>query len=190
MRAATIIARVNAIHPGGSHAKTESVDGPISFPSVNPNRVIVPHYDALVFTLCINGFDVHRVLVDPGSGANLLQLPTFKKMKLSSRMLNSTGQILSSFNGATTLTLEDVALPITVRPVTQQILFSVVEDLGPYNAIVGRTWLHSMKAIPSTYHQTVSYLTNTRQVDLLSSQFAARAMLSIVYVGAERGEQL
>ena len=31
-----------------------------------------------------------------------------------------------------------------------------------------------MKVIPSTYHQKVSYLTNIRQVDLLSSQLAAR----------------
>ena len=45
---------------------------PIAFPSVNPNRVIVPHYDALVLILCINGFDVHRVLIDPGSATDLL----------------------------------------------------------------------------------------------------------------------
>ena len=31
-----------------------------------------------------------------------------------------------------------------------------------------------MKAIPSTYHQTVNYLTNIRQVNLLSSQLAAQ----------------
>ena len=58
----------------------------------------MPHYDALVLTLCINGFDVHRVLVDPGSAIDLLQLPTFIQMKLSSDMLNSIGRILSSFN--------------------------------------------------------------------------------------------
>ena len=85
-------------------------------------------------------------------------------------MLNSTGQILSGFNGVTTITLGDIELPVTIGPVTQQILFSVVEDLRPYNAIVGQTWLYSMKVIPSTYHQMVSYLTNAGQVDLLSSQ--------------------
>ena len=81
-------------------------------------------------------------------------------MKLSLGMLNSVGQILSSFNGTTTATLGDVTLPVQARPVTQQVLFSVIEDLGPYNAIMGWTWLHSMKVVPSTYHQTVSYLTN------------------------------
>ena len=32
----------------------------------------MPHYDALVLTLYINGFDVHRVLGDPGSATDLL----------------------------------------------------------------------------------------------------------------------
>ena len=57
----------------------------------------MPHYDALVLTLCISGFDVHRVLVDPGSAADLLQLPAFNKMRLSLGVLNSTERILSGF---------------------------------------------------------------------------------------------
>ena len=134
----------------------------------------MPHYDALVFTLYINGFDVHRVMVDPGNAADLLQLPTFTQMTLSSDMLNIAGQILSGFNGATTMTLGNFTLPVKSGSITQRVLFSVVKDLGPYNAIVGRTWLHSMKVVPSTYHQMVSYFTSARQVNLLSSQMAAR----------------
>ena len=77
------------------------------------------HYDVLVLTLCISGFDVHRVLVDLGKAADLLQLPTLKKMKLSSGMLNSAGRILSGFNDATITTLGDITLPVQARPVTQ-----------------------------------------------------------------------
>ena len=72
LRAATVKARVNAIHAEGGHEETKLIDGPISFPHVNPNRIIVPHYDALVLTLFINGFDMHKVLVDPSNGADLL----------------------------------------------------------------------------------------------------------------------
>ena len=42
------------------------------------------YYDALVLTFCINDFDVHKVLVDPGSTTDLLQLQAFGQMKLSS----------------------------------------------------------------------------------------------------------
>ena len=74
---ATVKVQVNAIHTGGNREETKQIDGPISFSLINPNRVIVLHYDALVLTLCISDFDVHKELVDPGSATDLLQLPTF-----------------------------------------------------------------------------------------------------------------
>ena len=95
---------VNAIHTESSQGEVEPIDDPISFPPINPNKVIVPHYDALVLTLCINGFDVHRLLVDPCSAADLLQLPAFTQMKLSSDMLNLAGRIHFGYNRATTTT--------------------------------------------------------------------------------------
>ena len=150
------------------------MDDPISFPPINLTRVITPHYDALVLTVCINGFDVHKVLVDPGSADDLLHLPAFKQMRVSIYQLHSPGKILSGFNGATTLSIGDITFHVKVGPVTHQVLFSVVEDLGPYNAILGRAWLHAMKVVPSTYHQTISYLTESGEVDLQGSQLAAR----------------
>ena len=54
MRATTVKARVNAIHVEGRHEKINPIDGPISFPLVNSNQIIVPHYDALVLTLYCN----------------------------------------------------------------------------------------------------------------------------------------
>ena len=130
---------MNTISTSENTTVAQPIDGSISFPPVNPTRVITPHYDALVLTFCINGFDVHRVLVDPGSAADLLHLPAFKQIRVPIDHLSSAGRVLSGFNGATTLTVGDIAFPVKVGPVTQQILFSAVEDLGPYNDILGRT---------------------------------------------------
>ena len=117
---------------------------------------------------------MHRVLVDPGSATDLLQLPAFQQMNVSFDMLSSVGRILFGFNGATTVTMGDIAISVKAGPVVQRVLFFVVEDLGPYNAIVGRAWLHAMKVMPSTYHQIISYLTSAGKIDLLSSQLVAR----------------
>ena len=78
----------------------------------------MPHYDALVLTICITDFDVHRVLVDPGRTIDLLKMLAFNQTKLSHLMLNSIGIILSRFNGATTVTLEDITLPMQAWPIT------------------------------------------------------------------------
>ena len=113
-----------------------------------------------MLTLYINNFDVRRVLVDPGSATDLLHLPAFKQMKVPLEQLNSVGRVLFGFNGATTLTVGDFVLAFKAGLITQQVSFSVVDDLGLYNAILRRTWLHAMK-VPSTYHQTISYLTTS-----------------------------
>ena len=59
-------------------------------------------------------------------------------MKLSLGMMNSAGRMLSGFNGVTTVTLGDVTLFVKVKPITQQVMFSIVEDLGTYNLIIRR----------------------------------------------------
>ena len=90
-------------------------------------------------------------------------------MNISWDRLSSASRILFDFNGATTVTMGDITFLTRVRPVVHQVMFSIIEDLGPCNAIVGQAWLHAMKAVPSTYHQMISYLTNAGQIDLPSS---------------------
>ena len=141
---------MNIISNRGDVPTVLPVDDPISFPPINPTRVITPHYDALVLTVCINSFDVHMVLIDLGSATDLLHLPAFKQMRVPIDHLHSAGRVLSGFNGATTLSIGDVTFSVKAGPVKQQVLFFVVEDLRPYNAILGRAWLHAMKAVPST----------------------------------------
>ena len=118
-----------------------------------------------------------------------MHLLALTQMKVSLSHLSSAGRVLSGFNGSTTLTVCDITLSVKAGPVTQQVLFSVVEDLGPYNAIVGRTRLHAMKAIPSTYHQTISYLTASGQVDLQGSQLAARQCYQSLVHGCEKDKE-
>ena len=118
LRATTVRARVNTIRTLESSTTIKPIDGPISFPPINPTRVITPHYDALILNLCINNFDVHRILVDPSSATELLHLSAFMQMKVQPSHLNSAGRILSGFNGSTTLTIGDIALSVKVGPVT------------------------------------------------------------------------
>ena len=128
----------------------------------------------MILFLEIGDFEVRRILVDPGSSADLVQASVVSHMGHSLTSLENPRRILSGFNGASTTSLGDIVLPVQASPVTLNIQFSVVQDLSPFNVILGRTWLHYMKVIPSTYHQMVSFLTNDGQVDLYGSQLATR----------------
>ena len=120
-----------------------------------------------------------RILVEPGSFADLLQVAVVKQMGFIPSSLENPGRILSGFNGSSTTSLGDVTLLVQAGPVILNVLFSVVENLSPFNAILGRTWLHGMKAIPSTYHQMVSFITQDGQINLYRSQLAARQCYQI-----------
>ena len=139
--------------------------------------MILPHENTLVLTFGVNGFDVCIILIDLGSFADLLKMLAYRQMGYFSSTLKNLRHILIDFNRASTVFLDDVVLPVQAEPVTLNVYFSVVEDLSPYNAIIGWVWLHKMKVISSTYHQMVSYLTEVGQVDLLASQIGHPTML-------------
>jgi hypothetical protein len=50
-----------------------------------------------------------------------------------------------------------IILPIHVGPVIQETLCHVVDLDLPYNILLGRPWIHSMQAVPSTYHQCIKF---------------------------------
>ena len=122
---------------------------------------------------------MRRILVDPGSLADLVQASVVGRMGHSLTGLENPGRILSGFNGSSTTSLGDIILTVQADPVTLNVQFLVVQDLSPFNVILGRTWLHYMKATPSTYHQMVSFLTKDGQVNLYGSQLAVRQCYQI-----------
>ena len=67
--ATSIRARINTINTLETSTALQPIDGLVSFLHIDLTRIITPHYDALVLNLCINNFDVHRVLIDSGSAA-------------------------------------------------------------------------------------------------------------------------
>ncbi|KAL6334887.1 hypothetical protein AAG906_023692 [Vitis piasezkii] len=131
-------------------------------------RAASPHHDALILSLEIGDFDVRRILVDPGSSVDLVQASVVSHMGHSLTASKTLGESYPDSTGR--------QLP---GPVTLNVQFSVVQDLSPFNVILGRTWLHYMKVIPSTYHQMVSFLTKDGQIDLYGSQLAARQCYQI-----------
>nr|CAN82731.1 hypothetical protein VITISV_022899 [Vitis vinifera] len=179
LRAASIRERINSIRPGLIGEGPRPIDGTIIFPPVDSTRTLQPHRNAFILSLEIGDFDVRRILIDPGSSADLVQASIVSHMGHSLTDLENPRRILSGFNGSSTTSLGDIVLSVQAGPVTRNVQFSVVQKLSPFNIILGRTWLHYMKAIPSTYHQLVSFLTNEGQIDLYSSQLAVRQCYQI-----------
>ncbi|RVX00756.1 hypothetical protein CK203_026480 [Vitis vinifera] len=64
-----------------------------------------------------------RILVDPGSSTDLLQVSVIKQMGFIPSSLENPGRILFGFNGASTTSLGDIILPIQAGPVILNVIF-------------------------------------------------------------------
>ncbi|RVW25978.1 hypothetical protein CK203_098059 [Vitis vinifera] len=73
--------RAYQLHPAWDNwGGPRPIDGTIIFPPVDPTRILQPHRDALILSLEIGDFDVRRILVDPGSSADLVQASVVSHM--------------------------------------------------------------------------------------------------------------
>ena len=71
----------------------------LGFSDEDKKGTIQPHDDALVVTLRIGGFDVRRVLVDPGSTVEVMYPDLYKGLNLRPEDLTAYDSPLISFEG-------------------------------------------------------------------------------------------
>ena len=74
----TYLRMVHTIHLIGSVPKMPQVDNPIiEFSEDDARKLHHPHVNALGVSLQIGDYNMHRVLVDNGSSADILYYPAF-----------------------------------------------------------------------------------------------------------------
>ena len=129
----------------------------LGFLDEDKGGTIQPHDDALVVTLRIGGFDVRRVLVDPGSAVEVIYPDLYRGLNLRLEDLTAYDSPFISFEGKTVIPKGQIRLPIQTGSEVVEVDFIVVDVYSPYTAIVARPWLHALGAVSSTLHQKVKY---------------------------------
>ena len=137
-----------------------------------------PHDDALVVSMRVGDYNMHWVLIDNGSSANILYYPAFQQMRIDKERLIPTNAPLVGFGGSRVFPLGAVTISVMVgdypQQITRDVSFLVVDCSSAYNAILGRPMLNSWKAVTSTYHLMIKFPTEYGVGELRGSQVAAR----------------
>nr|XP_023879054.1 uncharacterized protein LOC111991511 [Quercus suber] len=137
-----------------------------------------PHDDALVVSLRVGDYNLHRVLVNNGSSADILYYPAFQQIRTGREQLIPTNAPLVGFRGTRVFPLGAITLPMTVgnypQQITKDMTFLVVNCSSAYNAILGQPTLNSWKAATLTYHLMIKFPTSHRVGELCGNQVAAR----------------
>ncbi|XP_070028677.1 uncharacterized protein [Nicotiana sylvestris] len=142
-----------------AHEWYDDLEDSIIFDKSDADGLSFPHYDALVITLRIADIDVKQIMVDDGSSACIVHPRVLMQMRLEDKIIPRC-ITLTGFNNAVERTSGEIVLPVLVGEVTLETTFHVMNQETAYNAIIGRPWIHAMRAVPSSFYQVIKFPTS------------------------------
>ena len=138
----TYLRMVQNVQLTSSVPKMARIDNPvIGFLEEDTRRLHHPHDDALVVSLRVGDYKMHRVLIDNGSSSDILYYLAFQQMRIDREQLVPINSPLVGFEGTRVFPFGAVTLSVTVgdypQQITKDVTFLVVDCSSTYNAILG-----------------------------------------------------
>jgi hypothetical protein len=141
---------VNHIALTGPVVQTKWSHVPLTFNARDVDLRSAPHVEAMVINCSVGGWDLHKVLVDNDSQADIIFLHAFDRMGISHSLLKPSDNPLYGFGGKGTFPMGKIELPLSfdVAPNarSEQVTFDIVDMVYPYNAIMGRGSINKFEA--------------------------------------------
>jgi hypothetical protein len=141
---------VNHVALTGPVVQTKWSHVPLTFDARDVDLRNAPHVDAMVINCSVADWDLHKVLVDNGSQADIIFLHAFDRMGISHSLLKPSDNPLYGFGGKGTFPVGKIELPMSfgVAPNarSEHVTFDIVDMVYPYNAIMGRGSINKFEA--------------------------------------------
>ncbi|XP_073106888.1 uncharacterized protein [Elaeis guineensis] len=163
--------------------KRQKIEESITFTEEDAQKVQFPHNDAVVVSLNIANYEIHRILVDNRSSIDILFYDVFSRMPILDGHLGPISSPLVGFTGDAVPVEGVITLTVAVGRYPRQsralVNFLVVKAPSAYNAILGRPDLNALRAIVSTYHLKLKFPTNQGVGEVRGDQALARRCYNI-----------
>uniref|UniRef100_A0A2N9HCM9 Integrase catalytic domain-containing protein n=1 Tax=Fagus sylvatica TaxID=28930 RepID=A0A2N9HCM9_FAGSY len=128
------------------------------------------HTKALYISVKTNDRVVSRVLIDNGSALNVCPLSTLEKLDIDPTRVRVNSMVVRAFDGTRREVLGEIDLPVEIGPQVYDINFQVLRIDSPYNLLLGRPWLHTAGAVPSSLHQKMKLIIGNQLVTILAEE--------------------
>ncbi|XP_016694482.2 uncharacterized protein [Gossypium hirsutum] len=107
---------------------------------------------ALHITVRCGEYTLAGVLIDNGSALNVLPLSTLNRLPVDSSHMKSCQNIVRAFDDTERKVMGRIEIPLLIGPNTYEVDFLVMDIKPSYNCLLGRPWIHSAGAVPSSLH--------------------------------------
>ncbi|XP_052878849.1 uncharacterized protein LOC128285384 [Gossypium arboreum] len=121
---------------------------------------------ALHITTRYKGYTLPDVLIDNGSALNILPLTTLNRLPVGSSHMKECQNIVKAFDGTERNVMGRIEVPLQIGPNIYEVDFFVMDIKPSYNCLLGRPWIHSVGAVPSSLHQKLKLVSEGRLITI------------------------
>ncbi|PKI53316.1 hypothetical protein CRG98_026293 [Punica granatum] len=116
------------------------------------------HFQALHIVCKCNNHIVGRVMIDNGSALNVCPVTTLKQMNVDLNRIRPSKTAVRAFDGSRREVNGEIDLLMDIGPCSFSVTFQVLDIPNAFSLLLGRPWIHSASAIPSSLHQKVKFI--------------------------------
>ncbi|XP_074315122.1 uncharacterized protein LOC141651303 [Silene latifolia] len=116
-----------------------------------------PHNRPLYVSGYIRGQKVNIILIDGGSGVNLMPKATMKELGITVDELSSSRTVIHGFNLNGERAISMIRVSLSMGDLSSEPLFHVIEAKTSFKLLLGRPWKHENGVVASTLHQCLKY---------------------------------
>ena len=110
------------------------------------------HNDPLHIIVDSMGKRISMVLIDDGSALDVCPLKTASCLGLSIEDFVPTDQHVRAYDNSRKEVLGTITLELTIGPIVKKVDFQVLNIVSCFNMLLGRPWIHDIKAVPSSLY--------------------------------------
>ncbi|XP_016755293.1 uncharacterized protein [Gossypium hirsutum] len=121
---------------------------------------------ALHITTRCKGYTLPGVLIDNGSTLNVLSLTTLNRLPIDNSHIKECQNIVKTFDGTERKVIGRIEVPLQIGPNIYEVDFLVMDIKPSYNCLLGRPWIHSAGAVPSSLHQKLKLVSEGRLITI------------------------
>nr|XP_012461494.1 unnamed protein product [Gossypium raimondii] len=110
--------------------------------------------------------ELYTSLQDNGSALNVLPLSTLNRLPVDSSHMKSCQNVVRAFDGTERGVMGRIDIPLLIGPTIYEVDFLVMDIKPSYSCLLGRPWIHSAGAVPSSLHQKLKLVSEGRVVTI------------------------
>ncbi|XP_015064486.1 uncharacterized protein LOC107009658 [Solanum pennellii] len=111
---------------------------------------------------------INRILIDEGSGVNILQIHTLKELGIKTGELSESRLLIQEFNQVGQRSIGFVKLEIHMGDLRSSAWMHVIDAKTSYNILLGRPWVHENRIVSFSYYQCLKYLEGGIEIKIVA----------------------